>query len=61
LDTLNNIRLGTILEQPSGKGRPKATYKLEDLSKEEEKLLNALGIHDLHRNRPKLKGVGVYA
>jgi transposase len=61
LDTLNNIRLGTILEQPSGKGRPKATYKLEDLSKEEEKLLNALEIQDLHRTRPKLKGVGVYA
>ena len=61
LDTLNNIRLGTILEQPSGKGRPQATYKLEDMSKEEQKLLNALGVQDLHHNRPKLNGVGVYA
>ena len=60
LDTLNHIRLGTILEQPSGKGRPKATYKLEDMSKEEKKLLEALGVQDLHRNRPKLTGVGVY-
>ena len=60
LDTLNHIRLGTILEQPSGQGRPKATYKLEDMTKEEAKLLNALGVQDLHRKRPKLNGVGVY-
>lgn len=60
LDTLNTIRLGTILEQPSGKGRPQAIYKLEDMSKQEEKLLEALGVRDLHRNRPKFNGVGVY-
>lgn len=60
LDTLNNIRLGTILQQRSGKGRPQATYQLEDMSKDEEKLLKALGVQDLHCNRPKLNGVGVY-
>jgi len=60
LDTLNNIRLGTILQQRSGKGRPQATYQLEDMSKDEEKLLNALGVQDLHSNRPKLNGVGLY-
>jgi hypothetical protein len=28
---------------------------------EEGKLLEALGVQDLHRNRPQLSGVGVYA
>jgi len=60
LDILNNIRLGTILEQSSRTGRPKTIYKLEDLSKEEAQLLEALGVQNLHRNRPKLNGVGVY-
>jgi hypothetical protein len=31
------------------------------MPKEEGKLLEALGVQDMHRNRPKLRGVGVYA
>jgi len=60
LDTLNNIRLATLIEQPQGRGRPKAIYKLEEMSEEELALIHALGLAELHKQRPKLKGVGVY-
>ena len=60
LDILNNIRLATLIEQPQGRGRPKAIYKLEETSEEELALINALGVAELHKQRPKLKGVGVY-
>jgi len=62
LDTLNNVRLGTILEETNKnkRGRIKAIYKLEEMSKEESTIIDALEIKDLHNNRPKIKGVGVY-
>jgi transposase len=60
LDRLNNIRLGTILEESKTRGRVKATYKLEEISDEEDAIMEALAIKDFHNRRPKLKGVGVY-
>ena len=60
LDTLNGIRLCTILEEKKTSGKMKATYKLEEMTKEEEKIVAALRIKDLHINRPILNGVGVY-
>lgn len=60
LDTLNRIRLCTILEEKKTSGKMKATYKLEEMTKEEEKIVAALRIKDLHINRPILNGVGVY-
>ena len=60
LDMLNNIRLGTILEESKTRGRVKATYKLEEMSDEEDVIMEALAIKDFHNNRPKFKGVGVY-
>jgi transposase len=60
LDMLNNIRLATLLEESKTRGRVKAIYKLEEISDEEDLLLEALEIKDLHNDRPKLKGVGVY-
>jgi len=60
LDMLNNIRLGTILEESKTRGRVKATYKLEEMSDEENAIMEALAIKDFHNNRPKFKGVGVY-
>lgn len=60
LDMLNNIRLGTILEESKTRGRIKATYKLEEMSDEEDTIMEALAIKDFHNNRPKFKGVGVY-
>jgi transposase len=60
LDMLNNIRLATLLEESNTRGRVKAIYKLEEMSDDENLLLEALEIKDLHNDRPKLKGVGVY-
>ncbi len=60
LDILCNIRLATLLEESNTRGRVKAVYKLEEMSKEEKSILQALEVENLHNNRPKLKGVGVY-
>jgi len=60
LDKLNNIRLATMLEESKNRSRVKAIYKLEEMSDEENILLEALNIKNAHNDRPKLKGVGVY-
>jgi len=60
LDMLNNIRLATLLEESNTRGRVKAIHKLEEMSDDENLLLEALEVKDLHNDRPKLKGVGVY-
>lgn len=60
LNTLNNIRLGTMLEESKTTGKPKATYMLEEMTEHERKILNALGIENAHSERPKIKDVGVY-
>lgn len=59
-DNLNNIRLATILEESKTPGAVKAIYKLEEMSATENTLMEALKIKDLHNNRPKINGVGVY-
>lgn len=59
-DTLNNIRLVTVLEESKTPGAVKAIYKLEEMSSVENALMEALEINDLHNNRPKINGVGVY-
>jgi transposase len=60
LDTLNNIRLATILEDSKTRGSVKATYRLEKISDEEISIMDALEITDIHNSRLKFKGVGVY-
>jgi len=42
LDLLNNIRLGTILEESKKTGKPKATYKLGEMTPDEKKIIEAL-------------------
>jgi len=60
LTTLDNVRLSVVLEQLSEKGKPKITYKLEEMSEEENAVVEALELKNLHIKRPKLRGVGVY-
>jgi len=60
LDTLNNIRLATMLEDSKTCGAIKAIYKLEEMSDDESALMEALKIKDLHKERLKISGVGVY-
>ena len=61
LNTLNNIRLATILEESKTRGAVKAIYKLEEMTDEEKKLMQALQIKDMHNSRPRINGVGVYS
>ncbi len=61
LEILINIRLATILEKSKTRGRIKAIYKLEEMSDEENLLMEALQIDDFHNIRPKIPGVGVYS
>jgi len=61
LDTLNNIRLATVLQESKTPGPVKAIYKLEEMSDMENEIMEALNIKDLHNKRPKIKGVGVYS
>ena len=60
LDMLNNIRLATMLEESKKAGKPKAKYLLEVMSEQEEKIMSALGLENLHNEQPKIKDVGVY-
>lgn len=60
LDALNTIRLAALIEKSSTPGRPKATYQLEELSKQQHALVQALGIQFTHQNRPKFQGLSVY-
>lgn len=61
LDTLNNIRLAAVVEAPEGRGKPKVTYQLEEMDEQENALVQALGIAELHIKRPNMDEVSVYA
>lgn len=60
LDRLNNIRLAAVIEPKEGRGRPKINYQLEQMDAQEHALVQALGIDELHINRPQIPEVGVY-
>ena len=60
LDILGNIRLASLIEDSKTRGAVKVLYKLEEMSSEENEVMEALQIKDLHNNRPRINGVGVY-
>ena len=63
LDSLNNVRLSTLLENKKTqktKTGLTARYLLEEMSEEEKHLMGVLNILDFHLRRPDLNGVGVY-
>jgi len=60
LDALNNVRLATILENTKSRGKIKAYYKLEEMTETENQVIEALEIKELHNNRIKFHGVGIY-
>lgn len=61
LDTLNGIRLATLLEDTKTKGQLKASYKLEEMTDDEQRLMDILNIMDFHERRPRLEGIAAYA
>ncbi len=60
LNMLNNVRLGTMLEESKKSGKPKATYMLEEMTEAEKKIMIALGVENAHNKRPMIRNVGIY-
>jgi transposase len=60
LDTLNNIRLASVVEQASKRGKIKINYQIEQLDQNEEKIASALGLRDDITKPIKLEGLSVY-
>lgn len=60
LNTLNNIRLATILENTQKPGKIKAQYKLEEMEEHEKQIIEALNLTDFHTMKQKIDGIGVY-
>ena len=60
LDTLNNIRLTTVLEMSGNRGTPRATRQIEEMTEDELRLLNGLTLADVHKKPLTIPGVSVY-
>ncbi len=60
LDTLNNIRLTTLLEMSGKRGKPRATRQIEELTEDQQRLVDGLNLADIHKKPLKIKGVSVY-
>jgi transposase len=60
LDTLNNIRLSTLLEMSGKRGKPRATRQIEELTEDQQRLIDGLHLADVHKKPLKIKGVSVY-
>jgi len=60
LDTLNNIRLTTLLEMSGQRGTPRATRQIEEMTEDQRRLMDSLNLADVHKKPLKIKGVSVY-
>ena len=60
LDTLNNIRLATLLEMSGKRGRPKATRQIEQMTDKQKCLVDDLNLAHVHEKPLKIEGVSVY-
>jgi len=60
LDTLNDIRLTTLLEMSGKRGTPKATRQIEEMTDDQSRLMDGLNLTDLHKTPLKINGVSVY-
>jgi len=60
LNTLNNIRLSTMLEMSGKRGKPKATRLIEEMTEDQRHLMDELNLADVHAKPVKIKGISVY-
>lgn len=60
LDTLNNVRLSTILEVSGKRGTPKATRQIEEMTDDQARLMDGLKLMDVHKKPFKIDSIGVY-
>lgn len=60
LNTLNNIRLVSLIEQSGGKGKMKVNYQIEEMDEEEKKIASALDLGGDDFKSLKIRGLSVY-
>lgn len=60
-DRLDGIRLASLIEKTGKRGRVKAVYQLEETEPEDDLLIDALKLRDIHIKRPGLKSLVVYS
>ena len=60
LDSLNGIHLGRFVDMAGKQGRPKITYRLEDLSEDQKLLVDLFNLSEIHLKPLKIDGVSVY-
>ncbi len=60
LDSLNGIHLGRFVDMAGKQGRPKITYRLEDLSDDQKVLVDIFNLSKIHLKPLKIDGVSVY-
>lgn len=60
LDSLNGIHLGRFVDMAGKRGRPKVTYRLEDLSDDQKVLVDLFNLSKIHLKPLKIDGVSVY-
>ena len=61
LDTLNSIRLTTILEMSGKRGKPKATRQIEEMTENQKSIFEGLDLAEVHMKPLKINGVSVYS
>ena len=61
LDTLNNIRLTTVLEMSGKRGTPKATRQIEEMTDDQSRLMDGLNLAEAHQKPIPIQGVSVYS
>jgi len=59
LDTLNNIRLATLLEMSGKRGKPRATRQIEEMTDDQKRLMDSLSLAEVHKKPLKITGVSV--
>ena len=60
LDTLNSIRLATILEMTGKRGKPKAIRQIEEMTEDQKSIFEGLDLAEVHMKPLKINGVSVY-
>jgi len=60
IDTLNNVRLSTLLEMSGKRGKPRATRQIEEMTEDQKRLVDGLNLADVHTKPLKMEGVSVY-
>ena len=61
LDTLNNIRLTTVLEMSGKRGTPKATRQIEEMTADQSRVMDGLNLAQAHQKPITIQGVSVYS